>query len=204
VTITTPRHRAENRSLDAAAQQAGLPAWNWQAEENKAMLQAAQGRRDAAMTQREAQGGRGYITADNLPAELDKSRAEYWQGADMQAWAAANPKLAQAAMTRAGYDPQAANLAALSAAAAPAPVSGPGAAAGSEWSPANSPTGMGAPLATAVSAGPAPGFDGVTGPEFSMPSPNPGLEFASEQRQRAAALSNGYLRAIKQHGMGLA
>ena len=241
VAIVTPRSQGQNRALDQAAQNAGLPAWNWKAEENAAMLQAAQARESAAMAAREAQGGRGYVTADNLPGTLDQSQAAYWQGADMQAWAAANPKLAQAAMARAGYNPQAAAQgsmpermttedAILRAQAAGALDSlKPGAtsddailagqAAGAfdggqinsavtqAVTPGRMTTedailraqGMGAldglrPGATsddAILAGQAAGaFDSWSNP-------------ADEQRRRAAALSNSYLRAIQQHGMGL-
>jgi hypothetical protein len=106
VAIVNPRSQAQNRALDQAAQNAGLPAWNWKAAENEAVFKAAEAREQAAIAAREAQGGRGYITADNLPGALDQGKAEYWQGADMKAWAAANPELAKRAMARAGYSPQ--------------------------------------------------------------------------------------------------
>jgi hypothetical protein len=244
VAIVTPRSQGQSRALDQAAQNAGLPAWNWKAEENAAMLQAAQARESAAMAAREAQGGRGYITADNLPGALDQSQAAYWQQADMQAWMNAsesNRKLAERAMARAGYNPQAAAQgsmpermttedAILRAQAAGALDSlKPGAtsddailagqAAGAfdggqinsavtqAVTPGRMTTedailraqGMGAldglrPGATsddAILAGQAAGaFDSWSNP-------------ADEQRRRAAALSNSYLRAIQQHGMGL-
>jgi hypothetical protein len=105
VAIVNPPQRAQNRALSIAAQNAGLPAWNWQADENSAMLESAQARGTAAAAAREAQGGRGYITADSMPASLDQSKADYWQGADMAAWAAANPELARRAQERAGFTP---------------------------------------------------------------------------------------------------
>jgi hypothetical protein len=107
VAIVNPPQRAQNRALNIAAQNAGLPAWNWQADENSAMLKSAQARGTAAAAAREAQGGRGYITADSMPASLDQSKADYWQGADMAAWAAANPELARRAQERAGFTPAA-------------------------------------------------------------------------------------------------
>jgi hypothetical protein len=107
VAIVNPPQRAQNRALNIAAQNAGLPAWNWQADENSAMLESAQARGTAAAAAREAQGGRGYITADSMPASLDQSKADYWQGADMAAWAAANPELARRAQERAGFTPAA-------------------------------------------------------------------------------------------------
>jgi hypothetical protein len=177
VAIVNPRRQAENRALDQAAQNAGLPAWNWKAEENAAIFKAAEERGQGAMAAREAQGGRGYITANNLPAALDQSQAAYWQGADMQAWAAANPELAKRAMTRAGYDPQAATLQGLTAAAAQAPASGPGAMNGAEWSLTNSPSGANAPLAAAAAAAPSYDLSGMSGPDFVAPAPAPAQAF---------------------------
>ena len=244
VAIVNPRRQAENRALDQAAQNAGLPAWNWKAEENAAILKAAEERGQGAMAAREAQGGRGYITADNLPGTLDQSQAAYWQQADMQAWMNAsegNRKLAERAMARAGYNPQAAAQGAMpermttedailraqaagaldslkpGATSDDAILAGQAAGAfdGGQINPAATQAatpgrmttedailraqGMGAldglrPGATsddAILAGQAAGaFDAWSNP-------------ADEQRQRAAALSNSYLRAIKQHGMGL-
>lgn len=63
VAIVNPPSRARNAALSRAAQQAGLPAWNWQAEENAAMLRAAQEAGQAAQAARAAQGGRGYLSA---------------------------------------------------------------------------------------------------------------------------------------------
>lgn len=63
VPIVNPPSRARNAALSRAAQQAGLPAWNWQAEENAAMLRAAQEAGQAAQAARAAQGGRGYLSA---------------------------------------------------------------------------------------------------------------------------------------------
>jgi hypothetical protein len=152
VAIVNPRSQAQNRALDQAAQNAGLPAWNWKAAENEAVFRAAQSAGEAAEAARQAQVGRGYLSAapalgtgveagsrgdyetpdpslsfstdgaggvtplrtrstlsSGLPAVLDQSKAEYWQRADMQAWANAsegNRKLAERAMARAGYSPQ--------------------------------------------------------------------------------------------------
>jgi hypothetical protein len=173
VAIVNPPHRAQNRALDIAAQNAGLPAWNWKAEENAAMLQAAEARGQAASAAREAQGGRGYITADNLPAALDQSKGGYWQGADMQAWAAANPELAKQAMARAGYNPQQEMLPGLAAAAAQAPASGPGATNGAEWSFAK-PTGeLSSQLARGAAAAPGYDIEGMSGPDFQAPTQAP-------------------------------
>ena len=171
VAIVTPRHQAQNRALDQAAQNAGLPAWNWKAEENKAVFDAVEARGRVATAARQEQGGRGYITGENLPGALDQSKAEYWQSADMQAWAAANPELAKRAMARAGYNPQQGTLPALAAAAAQAPASGPGAMNGPEWSfakPAGELTGQLARGAAAV-----PGYDAgaMSGPDFQAPAP---------------------------------
>jgi hypothetical protein len=180
VAIVNPRRQAENRALDQAAQNAGLPAWNWKAEENAAILKAAEERGQGAMAAREAQGGRGYITADSLPGTLDQSQAAYWQQADMQAWMNAsegNRKLAERAMARAGYDPQAATLQGLTAAAAQAPASGPGAMNGSEWSLTNSPSGPNAALAAAAAAAPNYDLSGMNGPDFAAPAPAPAQAF---------------------------
>jgi hypothetical protein len=180
VAIVNPRRQAENRALDQAAQNAGLPAWNWKAEENAAILKAAEERGQGAMAAREAQGGRGYITADNLPGTLDQGQAGYWQQADMQAWMNAsegNRKLAERAMARAGYDPQAATLQGLTAAAAQAPASGPGAMNGSEWSLTNSPSGPNAALAAAAAAAPNYDLSGMNGPDFAAPAPAPAQAF---------------------------
>lgn len=203
VAIVNPRSQAQNRALDQAAQNAGLPAWNWKAAENKAVFDAAEARSQAATAAREAQGGRGYITADNLPGALDQSKAEYWQGADMQAWMNAsegNRKLAERAMARAGYNPRQQGLTGATAAAAAAPVAESGVMAGPEWSFSGAPTPTAAPLAAAAAKNLGYDMSRMGGPDFVAPA---ALTGADEQRRRAAALSNSYVRAIQQHGMGL-
>jgi hypothetical protein len=184
VAIVTPRSQAQNRALDQAAQNAGMPAWNWKAEENAAVFQAAEERAKAAAAAREAQGGRGYITADNLPTAMDHSQGEYWQGADMKAWAAANPELAKQAMARAGYDPQAQqaqNLQGLAAAAARPPVAAPGVAQGSEWSFANSPNPAVQPLAAAAAAVPGYDIETMRGPDFAAPPQAPSMPLTRDE-----------------------
>jgi hypothetical protein len=230
VAIVNPRSQAQNRALDQAAQNAGLPAWNWKAAENKAVFDAAEARSQAATAAREAQGGRGYITADNLPAALDQSKAEYWQGADTQAWAAANPELAQRAMARAGYRPQAAppsgevggigpiadgqaygrQLQDLQGTQGVGPV-----ASGDTYSQMLNMPQQQAPIPSVQGVGPVADGDAygaqleaMQGTSGMGPLADPQtygamLTGADEQRRRAAALSNSYVRAIQQHGMGL-
>ena len=79
------------------------PAWTW--EGNPDMKSAADARGQAMVDARAQAGGPFILSRDQLPAIADQSKADYWNGADMQAWAKANPKLAEAAMKRAGYDP---------------------------------------------------------------------------------------------------
>lgn len=189
VAIVNPRRQAQNRALDQAAQNAGLPAWNWKAAENEAVLKAAEARGQAATTAREAQGGRGYITADNLPGALDQGKAEYWQGADMQAWMNAsegNRKLAERAMARAGYNPQQQGLASGTAAAAAAPVAGPGVMTGPEWSFNGTPTPTAAPLAAAATRNLGYDMSRMSGPDFVAPAAAPSL---NDLASRAAAPS---------------
>jgi hypothetical protein len=236
-----PRSQAQNRALDQAAQNAGLPAWNWKAAENEAVFKAAEAREQAAIAAREAQGGRGYITADNLPGALDQGKAEYWQGADMKAWAAANPELAKRAMARAGYSPQPAVQGAM-----PARMTTEDAILRAQAAGALDGLRPGATSGDAILAGQAAGvFDGAQAAPAATPMAAPGRMTtedailraqgmgaldglrpgatsddailagqaagafdawgnpADEQRRRAAALSNSYVRAIQQHGMGL-
>lgn len=187
VAIVNPRSQAQNRALDQAAQNAGLPAWNWKAAENKAVFDAAEARSQAATAAREAQGGRGYITADNLPAALDQSKAEYWQGADMQAWMNAsegNRKLAERAMARAGYNPRQRGLTGATAAAAAAPVAESGVMAGPEWSFSGAPTPTAAPLAAAAAKNLGYDMSRMGGPDFVAPAAAPSL---NDLASRAAA-----------------
>jgi hypothetical protein len=101
VTIVNGPERARNAAVSAAAQQAGLPAWNWQADENRSVRQAAMSAGEAAAALRSA--------GQALPAAANANRPEYWQAggrgslADMQAWAAANPALAARLKQRSGY-----------------------------------------------------------------------------------------------------
>jgi len=101
VTIVNGPERARNAAVSAAAQQAGLPAWNWQADENRSVRQAAMSAGEAAAAARSA--------GQALPAAANANRQEYWQAggrgslADMQAWAAANPALAARLKQRSGY-----------------------------------------------------------------------------------------------------
>ena len=101
VAIVNGPERARNSAVSAAAQQAGLPAWNWQADENRSIRQAATSAGEAAAAARSA--------GQSLPSEANANRQEYWQPggrgslADMQAWAAANPALAARLKQRSGY-----------------------------------------------------------------------------------------------------
>lgn len=101
VTIVNGPERARNSAVSAAAQQAGLPAWNWQADENRSVRQAAMSAGEAAAAARSA--------GQPLPNEANANRPEYWEAggrgnlADMQAWAAANPALAARLRQRSGY-----------------------------------------------------------------------------------------------------
>ena len=101
VAIVNGPERARNYAVSAAAQQAGLPAWNWQADENRSIRQAATSAGEAAAAARSA--------GQSLPNEANANRQEYWQPggrgslADMQAWAAANPALAARLKQRSGY-----------------------------------------------------------------------------------------------------
>jgi hypothetical protein len=101
VTIVNGPERARNSAVSAAAQQAGLPAWNWQADENRSVRQAAMSAGEAAAAARSA--------GQPLASEANANRQEYWQPggrgslADMQAWAAANPALAARLRQRSGY-----------------------------------------------------------------------------------------------------
>lgn len=172
--IVQPPQRARNQALSNAAQNAGLPAWNWKAEENAAALAAAEERGKFAAIAREAQlGGKGYITGENLPAVLDQSRADYWQAADMQAWAKANHKLAKRAMERAGYAPQAAQAA----------VQGIG------------PVIDGQDYGRQLDA--LQGTSGM-GPVADVTTYEAMLTPAEEQRRRASELASAYLRGIQQ------
>jgi hypothetical protein len=287
VAIVNPRSQAQNRALDQAAQNAGLPAWNWKAAENEAVFGAAQSAGEAAEAARRAQGGRGYLSAapalgsgveagsrgdyetpdpslsfstdgaggvtplrtrstlsSGLPAVLDQSKAEYWQRADMQAWANAsegNRKLAERAMARASYSPQPAVQGAMPARMTTEDAILRAQAAGALDGPR-----PGATSGDAILAGQAAGvFDGAQAAPAATPVAAPGRMTtedailraqsmgaldglrpgatsddailagqaagafdswsnpADEQRRRAAALSNSYVRAIQQHGMGL-
>ena len=101
VAIVNGPERARNSAVSAAAQQAGLPAWNWQADENRSIRQAATSAGEAAAAARSA--------GQSLPNEANANRQEYWQPggrgslADMQAWAAANKGLADELKERSGY-----------------------------------------------------------------------------------------------------
>ncbi len=283
--IVNPRSQAQNRALDQAAQNAGLPAWNWKAAENEAVFRAAQSAGEAAEAARRAQGGRGYLSAapalgmgveagsrgdyetpdpslsfstdgaggvtplqvqstspGGLPAVLDQSKAEYWQRADMQAWANAsegNRKLAERAMARAGYKPQAG--APSGEVGGIGPVAD-GQAYGRQLQDLQGTRGIGpvangdtyaqmlnmpqqqAPITPTQGIGPIADGDaygaqleamqGTTGmgPLADPQTYGAMLTGADEQRRRAAALSNSYVRAIQsrgyqeaiqQHGMGL-
>jgi hypothetical protein len=180
VAIVNPPQRARNRALSNAAQNAGLPAWNWQAEENRSMFEAAEAAGQAAAAARQAQGGRGYLpamspgegwnapTADQavmtaqaagaldglrpgatsseavlagqaagafdggigrsgpapaaLPDISNPATQAYRNRADIRTWEAANPLLAQRLWERSGSaTPPAANLAAMTTAAAQSP-----------------------------------------------------------------------------------
>lgn len=101
VTIVNGPERARNSAVSAAAQQAGLPAWNWQADENRSVREAAMSAGEAATAARSA----GQPLAD----QANPNRQEYFEPggrgslADMQAWAAANPALAARLKQRSGY-----------------------------------------------------------------------------------------------------
>jgi hypothetical protein len=269
VAIVNSPQRARNRALDNAAQNAGLPAWNWEAEENAAMLRAAESRGRAAATARgdtfDSKGmitsrGGGYLSRADMPAASNPREDAYWAQGDMAAWARANQGLAM----RQGWDPnknyQAAMgsgngrfttddaiLAAQSAGAldglrlgattddailagqmAGAFDRGLGVPQTSPVAPAPSPAAAGArggmfttddAILTAQSTGALDSLSlgataddailaGQTAGAFDQVAPEAAsapraASPADEQRRRAAALSNSYLRAIQQHGMGL-
>lgn len=182
--IVQPPQRARNQALSNAAQNAGLPAWNWKDEENAAVLAAAQEREKAAKNARAAQpGGRGYITGENLPAVLDQSRADYWQAADMQKWAKANPELARRAQERAGYVPRAAQD---PFSPAPSPLTADEAVLRAQQAGALDALPLGATQNDAILAAQTAGV---------LDAP---ITPAEEQRRRAGELSNAYLRGIQQ------
>jgi hypothetical protein len=60
VAIVNPPERAQNRALNIAAQNAGLPAMRW--EEGGAEFDAAKAAGEAAAAARASQGGRGYLS----------------------------------------------------------------------------------------------------------------------------------------------
>lgn len=95
VPIVSPASRSRARAASIAAQNAGMPAWNWEADENKAVLQAAQSAGEAAAKAR--------ASGSALPDTSNPATQAFWDRADNQVWAKANPKLAEALKKKHGF-----------------------------------------------------------------------------------------------------
>lgn len=90
------------RAYAAMVQQAGLSS-----EELGQARVAAQEAGEIANQQRLAQGGKGYLSSGSLDPRLDPSRQEYWDRADIKAWAAvpSHQAMVQTLQKKHGYTP---------------------------------------------------------------------------------------------------